>query len=646
MSEDAASVPQIRDLSQEQFAARYGCDRFTATVLANRFGYVVEHMCSRVLTAAFSPILRDFYDFAATLTGPPERGYPTPAMSASIILFTGTMADSVRNTVEEYGIDRLEPGDVIVANDPYRNGTHVNDVLFTRPVFHDGRLACFVNMKAHQLDMGGMVPGGFSLAKRNVYENGLVLAPQALFRAGVPVASTWSLIFDNVRFGEILAPDMLTCVAELALGERMLLESIERYGLEAVLGTMDYVCDASAERMERALAETPDGDWVGEDLADCDAVADDEEYRVRVRVSKRGSRAEVDFSGTSRQARSAINATALDAKTSVGVAFKLIFDPHSWFTSGTTRAIDLVIPEGTVVSALPPDGAVFAYWEQSQVILSAVLRALAQAVGSAAIAGDRGSANIHNANGLLADGRPWLSAAQVGGEVGPFGANRHGDADSQMLSYQANGIGVAVEATESDAPVVVLRHEIVPDSAGPGRHRGGAAMLRDSLWLTAAQHHLMSLHFKLAPGFGVDGGGDGRSGGIWLWDEGERAAALSQSGPGSYAGATAVAGVLDEQTLEPRTDGVYQYPHRVPFWETAPEAMLRYVTCAGGGWGDALERDPELVKRDVRDGYVTIAGAARDYGVVLSGDPENDPEGLVLDLEASARLRASMRVKP
>ncbi len=222
---EAAAQPLIRELSHEQFAQRYGCDRFTATVLASRFGYVVEHMCSRVLTAAFSPILRDFYDFAATLTGPPERGYPTPAMSASILLFTGTMADSVRNTVEEYGIERLAPGDVIIANDPYRNGTHVNDMLFTRPVFHEGRLACFVNMKAHQLDMGGMVPGGFSLAKRNVYENGLVLSPRALFRAGKPVHETWSLIFDNVRFGEILAPDMLTCVAELELGERMLLET-------------------------------------------------------------------------------------------------------------------------------------------------------------------------------------------------------------------------------------------------------------------------------------------------------------------------------------------------------------------------------------------------------------------------------------
>jgi N-methylhydantoinase B len=636
----------IRDLSHGEFERRYACDRFTATVLASRFGYVVEHMCSRVLTAAFSPILRDFYDFAATLTGPPERGWPTPAMSASILLFTGTMTESVRNTIEEYGIERLEPGDVIVANDPYRNGTHVNDLLFTRPVFHDGRVACFVNMKAHQLDMGGMVPGGFSLAKHNVYENGLVLAPQALIRAGKPVSSTWSLIFDNVRFAEILAPDMLTCIAELELGERMLTESIERYGVGAVHGAMVYVCDASEERMSAALQDLPDGDWVGEDLADCDAVADDEEYHVRVAIRKRGRRAEVDFSGTSRQARSAINATALDAKTSVGVAFKMILDPHGWFTSGTTRGIDIVIPEGTVISALPPDGAVFAYWEQSQVILSAVLRALAQAVGEAAIAGDRGSAGIHLANGLLADGRPWLSAAQVGGEIGAFGANRHGDADSQMLSYQANGIGVAVEATESDAPVVVLRHEIVPDSAGPGFYRGGASMLRDSLWLRAAQHHLMSLHFKVAPGFGAHGGGDGATGGIWLWDEGGREPALPQTGTGSYAGATAVGGVLDPQTLAPSRDGVFQYPYRVPFWETQPDAVLRYVNCAGGGWGDALEREIELVKRDVRDGYVSIEGAARDYGVIVTGDVEGDPEGLVVHLAETEQLRASMRGQP
>jgi N-methylhydantoinase B len=212
-----------------------------------------------------------------------------------------------------------------------------------------------------------------------------------------------------------------------------------------------------------------------------------------------------------------------------------------------------------------------------------------------------------------------------------------------MLSYQANGIGVAVEAIESGAPVVVLRHEIVPDSAGPGAHRGGASVLRDSLWLTGAQHHLMSLHYKRASGFGVWGGGDGETGGIWLWDERERAAQIPAAGPDSYAGSTPVGGVLDPATHRPARGGIYHYPYRLPFWETAPRARLRYVTNAGGGWGDPLERDPELVRRDVRDGYVTIAGAAHSYGVIVAGDPDHDPEGLRLDLEATARLRETMR---
>jgi N-methylhydantoinase B len=640
----STAAPLIRDLDDAEFARRYLCDRFTATVLSNRMRYIVEHMCSRLLTAAFSPILRDFYDFAATLCGPPAAGYPTPAISNSILLFTGAMTESVRATIEEYRPELLEPGDVIVANDPYRGGTHVNDLTFIRPVFHDGEIAGFVNFKAHQLDMGGSVPGGFSLVKRNVYENGLVLSPRALYRRGEPVRETWSLIFDNVRFGAILYPDMQTICAELELGERLFAETLERYGGDAVHGAMAYACDASAERMAQALAAIPDGDWEGEDVIDCDGVDDSEEYRIRVRVAKRGARAEVDFSGTSRQARTCINATVLDAKTTVGVTLKYLLDPTSPFTSGTTRCVDLVIPEGTVVSALPPDGAVFAYWEQSLVVMAALLRALAKALGPGAMAGERGSADIHNANGVLPDGTPWISAAQCGGEVGPFGANAHGDADSQMLSYQANGILGAVEAIESDAPVAILRHEIVPDTAGAGTHRGGAAVLRDSLWLQPAEHHLMSLRYKRTTGFGAYGGGAGRNGGIWLWEpspEGFRG--LVPTDAEAYRDATGVAGVLDPETGLPDPAGEFRYFLRVPKWETQRGAVLRYVTNAGGGWGDPLARDPDRVKEDVRDGYVTIAGAARDYSVVVSGDPEDDPEGLVVDLEATERLRRQRR---
>ena len=157
------------------------------------------------------------------------------------------------------------------------------------------------------------------------------------------------------------------------------METVERYGVEAVHGAMTYACDASAERMRFALEAVPDGEWEGEDLADCDALDDSEEYLVRVKIVKRGDRAEVDFSGSSRQARTCINCTPLDAKTTVGVAFKYLLDPRGPFTSGTMRCVDLIVPPGAVMGALPPDGAVFAYWELNQLMISAVLRALAKA---------------------------------------------------------------------------------------------------------------------------------------------------------------------------------------------------------------------------------------------------------------------------
>jgi N-methylhydantoinase B len=633
----------IRDLDGEAFQARYGCDRFTATVLASRYRYIVEHVCGKLLTAAFSPILRDFYDFAATITGPGAHGYPTPAMSNSIVLFTGTMTDSVRNTIEEYGPERLTPGDVIVSNDPYRTGTHVNDLLFCRPVFAAGALLGFVNLKAHQLDMGGTVPGGFSLVKRNVFETGLVVSPRALYRDGEPVRETWSLIFDNVRFGEILFPDMQTVCAGLELGERLLVDTVERYGAAAVHGAMAYVCDGAAERMSQALAALPDGSWEGEDVADCDGVDDTEEYRVRVRITKRADRAEVDFSGTSRQARTAINATPLDAKSTVGVAFKYLLDPGTPFSSGTYRPLDIVLPEGTVVSALPPDGAVFLYYEQNQVMIGALLRALAQALGPRAIGGDRGTTDIHNASGVRADGSPWVSAAQIGGELGPLGASEHGDGETWMLSYQANGIVGAIEAIETDVPVALLREEPVPDTAGPGAHRGGSAVVRDTLLLTAAEHNLMSLHYKRPAGFGVHGGGDGRNGGVWVWEtDAESPAQTPRPGVGddAYRTATPLAGVLHPETHAPDPAGEFHYPYARASWHTEPLSVLRYVNRGGGGWGDPLERDPERVLLDVRDGFVTIAGAERDYAVVVRGDPDEDPEGLVLDREATARLRA------
>lgn len=638
------SSASIRDLSEEAFCETYACDRYTATVLANRFDYLVEHMSARLLTGAFSPVLRDFYDLACTIAGPSSLGYPVPAASNGIVLMAGTTIDAVPNMVVEYGADRLRPGDVLIANDPYRTGNHNNDLVFTRPVFVGGSIAAFVTLNAHQLDMGGTVPGGFSAMKQNVYENGLVLSPRLLVSEGRNVRETWNVIFDNVRMAEVLYPDMLTVCSSLELGESLVRESIERYGLAAFHGAMRYATDVAAEKMAEGIGQLPDGDWSAEDGVDADGIDDLERYPVRVAIRKRGRRIEVDLSGSHRQARTSINATVWEVKTAVGVALKYAFDPRGRFNSGLFRNIDMVIPEGTIVSALPPDGSVFLYFEQSQVILATVMRALEPALGERAIAGDRAGTGLHTAFGRRPDGSPWVSAMQCGGEIGPFGANSFGDADTQCMSYLANGVAPSVEAVEKDTPVVMLRHEFVPDTAGAGYHRGGNGMLRDTVWLTEAHHSLNELRHKTATGFGVQGGSDARNGGVWLFPPNARGEAeLPATGADSFAAAVPWAGVIDPESKAPSPDGVYEYPFATAK-NSAPNSVLRYVTNGGGGWGDPFDREPARVLIDVRDEYVTIEGAADLYGVVVIGDPQSDPEGLVVDEEATTRLRGQRRL--
>ena len=635
---------RLRDFTEEQFKDAYDCDRFTAMVLSNRLRYTVDHMSTGLMFSAFSPIIRDWYDFAITISGPPDMDYPMPAVSSSLLVFLGTMEDAVRNTVEEYGVENLKPGDVLLCNDPYRVGTHVNDTCFIRPVFHDGKPVAFVNARAHQLDMRGVTPGGFSGTKANVYENGLVLGPMLLFENDKPLRSTFSLVFDNTRFASILQPDFMTMAEQLKLGEKLLLESIERYGEAAYRGTVRYCCDASAEAMSDAFERIPDGVYHAEESIDADGAGDDELITVRATIVKRSGRIEVDCSGSSRQARTCINAGPLDAKTAIGAAFKLMLDRHTPFSCGAYRHIDIVVPPGTVLSAMPPDGAIMLYWEISQALLTAINRTFSEVLGDDAFGGDYGSVAVHNAHGVNADGTPWQNIAIVGGEHGPWGADQYHDGESYTVPYMINGLDPATEAMEQDSPVLLLRKEYVVDSGGPGHNRGGAGVLKDAYWETDGEHYSIPIRFKKGTGNGVQGGMTGQAGGCWLFEPEDEA--LKSSGrllpvdDSIYANTTPIAGVLDPKTKALDPNGDYFYFARQHVWHTRAGAASRYITNGGGGWGDPTTREPERVLADVRNEYVSIESAKESYAVVITGDPVNDPEGLVIDQRATAKLRA------
>jgi N-methylhydantoinase B len=643
----ALDATLLRDLTDARFRERYDTDRFTASVLANRLRYAVQHVCTGLLHRAFSPIIALCYDFAACICAPPEQQYAMSAVTNGLSVFLGTMSDGVRATVEEYDAQRLVAGDMLICNDVYRVGNHYNDVLFVQPVFHGDRIVGFMALRAHQLDAGGVCPGGFSATKHNIYEDGISISPRLLYHASEPVRETFSMIFDNVRMAELMLPDFKTMRACCGMGETLIAETIDRYGVEAYLGAMRYASDASAEAMRRAFAELPDGDYEGCGRLDADGVDDTEEYVVNLRLRKRGANVEADFSGSSRQARTCINAGALDVKTAVGVGLKMLLAPDSEFTSGTFRDVDVVVPPGSITCGLPPDGAVFCYYEVQSLIVTILLRILGPALGADALGGDFGAAYVHNANGVGSEGTPWFCSAMAGGEHGPRGGSKEGDGDGCSCAYVFNLMSPSSESLEAEFPLRIMRREFIADTAGSGISRGGAAIAKDIMYTRAGQHQTVPLRFREASGVGVNDGREGALGGVWIFGKDGAPTSGEDVIVGTdnsvYANAEAVAGTLDPRTQAPDPNGKYFYFARNPIWTTQPGATWRYLTNGGGGWGDPLERDPELVKRDVRDEYVTIAGAERDYGVVITGDPHRQPERLRVDVEATRDRRAEAK---
>ena len=649
----SSSAVRLRDMSDAEFIERYSCERFTATVLSNRYAFVIDNIKDQLMRTAFSPIVRAS-DFAAGLSGPPEIGWPMAAVSQTVPLHVGSIPDAVRITLEEYGLENLANGDIIACNDYYRVGTHLNDVVFIRPLILDGRLLGALALRCHQIDIGGKAPGGFQASKMNRFEDGLTLPPIRLFHKGEPVKEAMRLFFSNTRFAPLIYQDMQTINACLKMGESLILDSIAKYGVDAYLGAIRYTDDVSAETMHDALAKLPDGVYEGEEVLDTDFLPNSPEYRIKMRINKRGGRAEVDLSGSSIAARSALNSSWPDARTGIALGLKCLIDRYSRYTSGSLRPIDVVLPPNSIVNPDPPHACMY-YFEVTLSMIMAVFNTLNAALGEDAVAHDSGPQGIGTVSGATDDGMAEMlfsGAYKLGPDVGhsntPWGGSRFGDGMSAASTHPFNVRMTSDEAVHNPSATlsaVTISSGIMPDSGGPGKHRGGASRYIDDMWLVPTRQSSTNARTKRERP-GVYGGKGGRLGGVWLWSgdtntfgfDNQPAAALYGE---AYASSRPVIGTCNPVTHEPDPNGVYFHSEvAVP----APiGSVVRTVTNGAGGWGDPFTREISAVVEDVRDGYVTIGGAARDYGVVITGDPENDPEGLIVDEAATSALRSAPR---
>jgi N-methylhydantoinase B len=639
-STDVAAEKAIRSLTDEEFFDRYQCDRFTSTVLSNKFRYVVANMCNQFQREAFSPIIRDAADMCGMLSGPAELGYPMVAVSETVPLFYGSIPDAVPNVLTEYGIDNLVPGDVILVNDYYRTGTHLNDACTIRPVFHQGHLVGVVTIRAHLMDIGGIELGGFEITKKNTFEDGLRLPPVLLYSAGRAVKSTFQLLHANSRLGDLIVTDLRSQCSTMELAETQIIGAIEKYGMDAYLGSMRYAGDAAAEGMASALAAIPDGTYEAYETIDGDGLDDSPEYGVRLRITKVGNRAEFDFRGSSGPTRTALNCAWPDIKTGVGMGLKCLLDPLSPFTSDTLRNVDIVVPKSAILNATPP-AACHYYWEVVMAVCHAVYQALNPALGENAVTAS-GMPLVVQTFGARPDGSEFL-AMSYHSNIFAWGATRVGDGDSGTQSVFSNlRMNGGVETFEIDSPTGLLTQSTyATDSCGPGKFRGGASNVHDTLWLQPADQRINILHGRrpLAGG-GVNGGKSGPLPAAFIFERPDSEAGVyvlpAKHTDAIYRDSVPVGGTVNPVTRQVDPEGEYVLTtKRIP---TPSGATVRMFHGSGSGWGEPFERDPDRVCRDVRDEYVSIDGAAQDYGVVVVGDIRH-PEQLSVDVAATEHLR-------
>jgi|AP59_1055472.scaffolds.fasta_scaffold00120_4 N-methylhydantoinase B len=550
-------------------------DRITFEVVNNALVGVAEQMAATILRTSYSTVIREMLDYSTAVFDLEGR---IIAQSCRIPIHLNSMSRSLRTTLDEtIPITEWRPGDIIVTNDPYKGGQHLPDIQTFLPVFSDSKLVAFCGTLGHHLDVGGMRPGSYAGDADEIYQEGLRIPPIKLFREGEINERLFALIAANIRQPETTIGDLRSQTAALEIGRDGIIELIERYGLETFKACMELAIESSEARMRDKLRELPNGTWEGEYFIDDDGVTEDA-IRIATKVTIDDGSIHVDFTGTDPQRRSPINATLSSCESATYFTILSILDPTIPANYGVYKPITITAPEGSIVNALPP-APVVGRNAVTHTVVGALTKALSQVVPDRITASYYAMSNVYILAGDSGnDGRGWiLFDIEVGG-----GGGRHSkdglDCYSQGIHNLAN---TPIEMVETTYPLRFRRYEFLPDSCGPGKHRGGLGVRRDIEFLDEnGSLNTQFDKFKIAP-FGLFEGGDGATGRL----------VLNPDDP-------------NEKHLRSKTiDLKLKKGDVISIW-----------TQGGGGYGPAAERDPDAIGRDIREGKITPAHARDTYG--------------------------------
>jgi len=527
-------------------------DPVSVSILWSRLLAVVDEAAATLIRTSFSTIVREVHDMTQLLTD--DRGQTLAQSAVSTPGFVGTTAGGVRRFLALWGREGWGPGDVAITNDPWVVTGHLPDVTIVTPVFHRRRLVAFMANTAHMADIGGTY---FGASTTEVFEEGLRIPPLRLVARGRPVRPVWELIRANVRAPAQVLGDIRAQIAANAQGAAAISTILDDYGLRDLRGLARAVHDASDRALGEALADVPEGVYLG-------AVTGDgygEPFTVRLALTVRAGRLHFDFTGSSPQQRTPINAVLQYTRAYCAYTTKCAFVPAIPNNEGLLRRIAVTAPPGTIVNAVEP-APVQSRHVLGMVLQGAVFQAFAHCAPDRAQADSGTPPPIITFYGSQPDGTPFLTFEFANGGVG---AKRACDGRS-TTAFPSNLANLPVEVLESIAPVLYTEQRLIPDSGGVGFHRGGLGQRKTFRVRHPMMASLLLDRFRHPPG-GVLGGGPGRR---------------------------AEARFADGRPLDMKSVLALE-----------PGDVLTLESPGGGGYGDPAARPAELIRRDLEEGYVT-----------------------------------------
>lgn len=562
-------------------------DPVTLGIVNNGFVNVCREMGITMIRTAFSPIFNEGLDFSCVLFD--KRGNMIgqaefcPAQIAASLFI-------VRWTLEELGIDSFEPGDVVLHNDPYRGGAHIPEHSVIRPVFHEGELFGFVANVGHLAEIGGKAVGSFAADATEVFQEGLRIPPIKIVKRDVNDMELWRLIMANHRTPRNTWGDLNAQIGSLRVAERRVIEMLDRYGRDFIDQAANELMDYSERWMRAEIAQIPNGVYAFTERMEDDGVVD-QPVTFHVTVTVLDDELIVDWTGTDPQVRGPINATyGVTAGATYNAVFHLT-DHHIPKNSGAYRPIRIIAPPGSAVNVSYPGPSVGGNTETHPKLADMVIAALAPALPGRVAAAEGGTACNFLFGGIHPKTGDYYANYHL--EGGGWGAKSYDDGNDAIIVKNGNCRNTPVEIFETRYPLRVREYSLIDDSGGAGAMRGGLGTRRILRVEQGAEVTVNALFDRTKPGFGafgLEGGGKG----------GYAAIKVKRKGESEFRTFTDAFGTVSPSKF---TNIVLH---------GGDEVLIE--SPGGGGYGDALTRDPERLARDLYEGFVSPAAAQALYG--------------------------------